>query len=329
MNRVSKLRGRLKKYFSFKGSASHHYRNGLYVFNYHRIGNPAVTEFDPNVFSCSVENFEEHLKFYKSNFCMLDEKGLLELFSSESGFDKPYAMITFDDGYVDCFEHAYPLLLKHNMSAVFFIVTNFADGVELAWWDKVAYLLKNTTVKQIQLPHWSKPCSIVRDDIGQSIKIILKMLKDDSSLSIEDKVSFLEQTCNVVLPKKVDLYLSWHQIEVMLKSGMAIGSHTLSHPILSHLSDEEQMNELASSKAKLATTLGQTPALFSYPVGKAGTFNQVSTDLANQLGYRLAFAFKGGVNTRLDMSLRYNIDRVSVDGDKSVEELARFILGAV
>ncbi|WP_188407446.1 polysaccharide deacetylase family protein [Agarivorans gilvus] len=299
------------------------------MFNYHRIGNPADTEYDPNVFSCSVDNFEQHLRFYKSNFCMLDENTLLELFRDKSYFDKPYALITFDDGYVDCFDYAFPLLLKHNLSAVFFIVTDFVDGRELAWWDKVAYLLKNTTVKQVQLPHWSKSYPIVRSNIAKSIKGILKAFKDDSSLSIKDKVSFLEQACNVDLPQKVSLYLSWHQIEEMLTAGMGIGSHTLSHPILSHLSDLEQMEELASSKVKLSKALGQTPTLFSYPVGKAGTYNSVSEDLVNKLDYQLAFAFKGGVNTQLDMSLRYNIDRVSVDGDKSVEELARFIFKVI
>ena len=38
---------------------------GLYCMNYHRIGEPTTTKYDPSLYSCNAENFNQHLEFYK------------------------------------------------------------------------------------------------------------------------------------------------------------------------------------------------------------------------------------------------------------------------
>ena len=87
--------------------------NGVYCFNYHRIGNPEQTAFDPNVFSCTAEIFEQHLHFFQKHFEIISTDDLLDLYPNNS-VSKKYAVITFDDGYQDNYQFAYPLLKQLN-----------------------------------------------------------------------------------------------------------------------------------------------------------------------------------------------------------------------
>ena len=42
--------------------------NGLYSVNFHRIGNSSETAFDPCVYSCTSEELDRHVKFFKQHF---------------------------------------------------------------------------------------------------------------------------------------------------------------------------------------------------------------------------------------------------------------------
>ena len=87
--------------------------NGIYCFNYHRIGDEATSQFDPNVFSCTAEQFEQHIKFYKAEFTVISVDELIIKINNNSPIDKKYAVITFDDGYIDNYSIAFPILKKH------------------------------------------------------------------------------------------------------------------------------------------------------------------------------------------------------------------------
>ena len=93
--------------------------NGIYCFNYHRIGNEENSQFDPNVFSCTAERFEQHIKFYHAEFTVISIENLIDLIENNSPLDKKYALITFDDGYIDNYSVAFPILKKHNITAAF------------------------------------------------------------------------------------------------------------------------------------------------------------------------------------------------------------------
>ncbi len=91
---------------------------GLYVFNYHRIGDSSITAFDPNVFSCDEEHFDAHLKLIASRFRVINTSELLELIESGARITEHLAMITFDDGYADNYSKAFPLLAARDLPAV-------------------------------------------------------------------------------------------------------------------------------------------------------------------------------------------------------------------
>ena len=78
--------------------------NGLYCFNFHRIGNADNTAFDPCVFSCDVDSFKKYLDFFKKNFRVIALAELYSLIREGRPINEKLALITFDDGYRDNYD---------------------------------------------------------------------------------------------------------------------------------------------------------------------------------------------------------------------------------
>ncbi|NQV25648.1 MAG: polysaccharide deacetylase family protein, partial [Rhodopirellula sp.] len=108
--------------------------NGLLVLNYHRIGMPTDPLVDEALWSANQEDFDRQVTMLKEGF---DVIGLSELpdamrelksargFSGLSWKSSRLAMITFDDGYADNYELAFPVLKANDVPGVFFVATGF------------------------------------------------------------------------------------------------------------------------------------------------------------------------------------------------------------
>ncbi len=88
--------------------------------------------------------------------------------------------------------------------------------------------------------------------------------------------------------------MTWDNVRELRAAGMTIGAHTVTHPILSRLSAEQQHEEIAGSQARLAVELGEVPHLFAYPVGKPHTFNADTRAALRGNSFSHAFSSYGG-----------------------------------
>src|SRR5215212_1644501 len=93
---------------------------------------------------------------------------------------------------------------------------------------------------------------------------------------------------------------------------MAIGAHTVNHPILSRLTATEQLAEVTGARDRITAEIKETPRLFAYPVGKRNTFNADTRKALQATGFSYAFSFYGGLQpfTPLD---RFDIRRTNVN----------------
>jgi peptidoglycan/xylan/chitin deacetylase (PgdA/CDA1 family) len=301
--------------------------NGLYCFNYHRIGDAYNTQFDPNVFSCDEYLFEEHLKFYKSNFDIINIDELNSLKESKKKLNNRFALITFDDGYIDNFTLAYPLLKKHQVPAVFFIATDFIEKEIIPWWDEIAFLIKNSNQKTLQLENWKNSISLTSHFQDEHIKKVLQLIKLDSSKPMDEKIINLKTALNLkadYMPPHKDLFMSWGMLREMQDNGMTIGSQSCSHSIMSHLSLKEQKYEAVHSKKLLSEQMGKDIISFAYPVGGASAFTEVTEKVLEESCYTLGFSFIAGINRTIN-NHSYHLKRFSVAGNSSVEQLKKQI----
>lgn len=100
--------------------ALRHRRDCVSVLLYHRVSD----RYRDNV-SCGVEAFDEHMRYLSDHHRVLPLARLLE--GPLPSGDGPVVAVTFDDGYLDNYEYAAPILLKHGLSATFFVSTRIVD----------------------------------------------------------------------------------------------------------------------------------------------------------------------------------------------------------
>ena len=235
-----------------------------------------------------ADKFERQLKFLQKhfNFCYPNE------FFQVDRNNKVCVLITFDDGYKDNYDIAFPILKKHNAKAVFFIVTNLIGTKKWLWHDKVRYLehkglIDSSTARSIfwKLNH--------NEEIPESFKAKVETDSVDQS--------------------NARLMMNWDEILEISNSGLIIGSHTNNHEVLSFLSVREQTKEISKSIDIINNKINGNCKYFSFP---NGSFNEETLKIlkSNEISY--GFTSKKGVNKLVSDYLL--IKRIGVNGSDSI-----------
>jgi peptidoglycan/xylan/chitin deacetylase (PgdA/CDA1 family) len=298
-------------------------RDSLLVLNYHRIGNEEDDMFDPCVFSATAEQFEDQIAALKRHVSPVTlEEGLAFIDGTlKEKTPRCRVLITFDDGYLDNYRIAYPILRSHGVQGVFFLVTSMVGSGHIPWWDQISYLMKTGKKRKfcIRYPEVLK-VDIDRDSFKESLRAVLRLFKRPENADPERFLQELaEETQGQTPPKTLRRFLNWDEAREMNEGGAVIGSHTHSHHVLSQLDPERQYEELSKSRAILKEQLGVEIDALAYPVGKRDSFTDETQRIAHQVGYRAAFSFHGGANLR-GKTLPYNISRFDL-GEVSVSRL--------
>ena len=131
---------------------------------------------------------------------------------------------------------------------------------------------------------------------------IESLISDIKYRSIEERVGITEQIASLagVRPPE-DLMMTSQEVKSMRQSGMQIGAHTISHPILARLGDETARQEIQGSKNFLEQLLEERVALFAYPNGKPGEdYTAHSVDIVRGLGFDAAVSTRWGSSAHGD-----------------------------
>ena len=216
-----------------------------------------------------VDIFEQHMKFIKDNFKIVSmTDGLKHVYEKKE--KKICVSVNLDDGYMDNYLYAYPVLRKYNVPATIFLTTDYIGKNPVFWWDKVF----NAASSDEQ----------ITDHINT-------MLRAEKEPEIQRMIKEMEDKALLLKKAQPSMMLGWEEIRKMKKDGINFGSHTKTHKNLCLLSDEEAMEELAGSKKVLEENLGLEAIEFSYPFG---IYDERIKRLVKKAGFGYARAgFKG------------------------------------
>ena len=287
----------------------------LMILNYHRIGDQDATEYDPGLFSCTAEELDWQIGYCKRHYRMTTLDEVLGLLAGELRLNEPRVLITFDDGYIDNYQLAYPVLRRHDVQGVFFLPTAFAGTSRIPWWDEVAYIVKRSRQTRFRLEYpQTQDFDIAADGVARCIMHVLRLYKQPAMRDHDRFVEHLERACDSARPGSgaQRCFLDWNEAREMQQGGMAFGSHTHSHEILSKLPASRQFEELRLSREILEKELGRNIDTLAYPVGARDTFSAETVEALRQAKYRAAFSFYMGFNTANSMA-PFDIRRCGVD----------------
>ena len=210
------------------------------------------------------------------------------------------ACISFDDGYADNHHVAMPILLRHGLTATFFIATRFLDGGRM-WNDTIIESIRVCAAPLLDLSSLGLGCHAL-GSIDERRVAIVALIDQIKYRPVAERITVTEQIAHlarVELPQ--DLMMTSQEVKAMRQAGMQIGAHTESHPILARLTDEQARQEILGSKHALEQLLGESVGLFAYPNGKPGEdYTPQSVELVRALGFDAAVSTQRGASRSAD-----------------------------
>jgi peptidoglycan/xylan/chitin deacetylase (PgdA/CDA1 family) len=294
---------------------------GLLILNYHRIGDEQNTEFNKEVFSSTQENMARQFEFYKRNYNVLSMQQLLVMSPEELLKDR-YLLITFDDGYRDNYELAYPVIKALKLPATIFVTTGFIDQRNISFWDEIAWMVKQSTKSEFTLSSMAE--RVFKLESADRNSVIMDIVSEYWSKQDADCAAFLDEIalatgtgrCPGIVADKI--WMTWEMIREMASCGVDFGAHTVTHAVLSQVSLDKAKYEIVESKCRLEAELGTPVESFSYPVGHETMFTQEIKDLLKEAGIKLTFSFYGGYYPRNHWD-NYNLPRAGISYFDSLE----------
>jgi peptidoglycan/xylan/chitin deacetylase (PgdA/CDA1 family) len=287
--------------------------SGVLVLNYHRVGNGNQSPFDRGLWSADVETFTDQIRFCKSELDVISPDDIPQVLAQRRG---RYALVTFDDGYRDNYDVAFPILKAEGVPATFFIATGFLDAPRVPWWDEIAWMVRTSRQRQVELSAWvPSPVSFDEPDREVAVRTFLRAYK---SMPAESTNSFLDALAEATgsgrcgAGEGTGLWMNWDMLREMRAAGMRVAGHTITHPILSRSSRERQRDEILGCGARLTEEMGEPMLYFSYPVGGPNSFDSVTQDCLREAGVRYAFSYYGGFRRFGDWD-NYDVRRVAVE----------------
>jgi peptidoglycan/xylan/chitin deacetylase (PgdA/CDA1 family) len=224
----------------------------------------------------SLEITPEHLEeifmyFKRKNYDFIDLDALPKWLDSNKKTDKKFVIFTFDDGYKDNLDFAYPVFKKHNIPFTIYVTTSIPDRRAIVWW----YLLEDLIIKFDEVKYTFSVGSVNARCRTKSAKektyiYIRKLITMLNGTNMERELTeFFKHFGYEVLDSRGDFGLSWDEIEELAKDPIVtIGAHTLNHFNLRNLTDEQSFNEIIESKKLLEKKLNISVNHFSYPFGE-------------------------------------------------------------
>jgi peptidoglycan/xylan/chitin deacetylase (PgdA/CDA1 family) len=282
-------------------------RSGAIVLMYHRI---CETGSDPWDLCVAPGIFDQHLAMLKERYHVIPAHRLADRLAHNDRLRNLVA-ITFDDGYLDNFENAKPILEKHNLTAAFFFTTKFRTRNKKFWWDELEHLILHTAVlpDSVNITVKGKTITML---LGEScrlspkiteenrqwrygmpypnsrIKLYFELWSELKPMNIDDQEKSLQQIrqwANVSIVPTPPLMNETH-IRQMAAAGLfEIGAHSVNHPALGTLSAKEQLSEIKTCKEELENIVSLNITGFAYPYGH---YNEATPLAVKQSGFQYA-----------------------------------------
>ena len=242
------------------------------ILVYHRIS-PDQHPFFPPV---QPGLFERQLEILKRFYRVMDLHELVERSCKRSLPERAVA-ITFDDGYRDNYLHALPLLRKYDMPATIFVATAAADNRKILWHDRVFDAFRFARIKRVRLPSWQE-FEIVLEPKEQARQSLEKLLRRAKYLPGQSRLALVDELEEALQPDPTGhpraSMLSWEEMKEMQAQKIQFGSHTVTHPVLTCIDEQQLSREIVDSKAELEARLGTKVTAFAYPNGQPPDYNE-------------------------------------------------------
>jgi peptidoglycan/xylan/chitin deacetylase (PgdA/CDA1 family) len=264
----------------------------LRVLMYHRVTEPSAAVGDSrSLISARPRDFERQMRHLAKYYRVVSAEQVLETLRRERALPDRAVLITFDDGYRDFGDVAWPVLRRHALPVTLFVPTAYPDHPERAfWWDRLAYAMSRTRRERLD----GTPCGVLPLHTPEARDGSLRVLKRSlKKIPHADAMRLVEELCRELAGDVAALgkVLSWRELRELAADGVTVGAHTQTHPALTQLPIEEARAEVRGSWADLRRELGTVLPVFAYPFGD---HNDAVAEIVRAEGFEMAVTCADG-----------------------------------
>ena len=243
------------------------------------------------------DTFRSHLALLNKEFDVVDLAEWVTNAVAGESLPKRACAITFDDGWYDNHEFAFPLLEQFCARATIFLVAGMAGTFRQFWPERLARLIRasddNCPYLRNEAGFWladltSREGASLGTASSEQISAVINRAKRWTDEEVHRYIDVIEESGYTPMYKEADI-LNWRQLSEMLDSGLvSIGSHTLDHKRLGAEVDIEEVDRQVSGSYELIErNTGTPPKLFCYPNG----------DVSKQAAERVRTRYIGACTT--------------------------------
>jgi len=279
---------------------------------YHYVRDLPRTLF-PRIKGLLSDDFKRQVAWLSERHEMATLESALAFLAGKYQPTRDLCLLTFDDGLRDHYTDVLPLLTERRIQGLFFVITSCLEG-QVASVHKSHFLmavLKFEHYRHVFLTHLAELSP------ETSTEVNLEQVKHTYRWDAPEVAAF-KYLLNFQLPAALrdrilddlfveylgdekrfaqELYMSWDEVSRMQELGMLVGGHSHSHVALATMEADHQRADLETCAGMLHDRLNsQSFWPFSYPYGKSNSFNSLTVETVQNLGFGCAFATEVGGN---------------------------------
>jgi peptidoglycan/xylan/chitin deacetylase (PgdA/CDA1 family) len=310
-----------------------HPPGGYSVVNYHGVipsdhsGGDAF--LDGNL--VLLETFRQQLQFLKVHYDVIHPEEFRACVEHGQSLPRRALLVTCDDGLLNTLTDMLPMLQSEDVSCLFFVTgASSRNHPAMLWYEELYNLMRAISLdgRQLQLPAGETTDSASSGNFQSQWWNAVRSASRLNAGERADWISLVRVRCdpsqNFQSERRWRL-LTQPELAQLSESGMTIGAHTLTHPVLSLCSEEEAFREIKQSKVDIERAVGKPVWAFAYPFGNPATMGEREIRLAQDAGYSCAFLNVESWDS--GSAHLFQLPRTHVTRNTTVAELAAHLSG--
>jgi peptidoglycan/xylan/chitin deacetylase (PgdA/CDA1 family) len=290
------------------------------ILTMHHVRPPRPDRFQPNrLLEVTPRFLTQVVKYLRRSGLDLVSLDEMHRRITEGDFSRRFVCLTFDDGYRDMLQWAYPILKEAGVPFAVYVPTSFPDRLGELWWLVLeAVIARNDRIGLVIDGRDRKfDCTTVAEKRALYDEVYWWLRARPTEGELRSTVRNLAAFYHVDISGLCDeLCMTWAEIAELASDPLVtIGAHTVNHSFLAKLSKEAVRSEMELSASVIEAALSVRPQHLSYPYGDRGSAGAREFEIAAGLGFKTAVTTRPGVLFPQHKQHLTALPRLSLNGD--------------
>jgi peptidoglycan/xylan/chitin deacetylase (PgdA/CDA1 family) len=290
------------------------------ILTLHHVRPSRPERFQPNhLLEVTPQFFERVIRYMRRSGLDLVSLDEMHRRLTEHDFSRRFVCLTFDDGYRDLLQYAYPILKAAEVPFAVYAVSSFADRLGELWWLALEAVVagNNRIGLMINGRNRTFDCGSVAEKRALYDELYWYVRSRPTDAETRAIVRDLAACYRVDMASLCQRYcMSWEELaELAADPLVTIGAHTVNHPMLAKVPEETVRSEMNLSRSVIEAALMVKPQHLSYPVGDRTSAGAREFKIAAELGFKTAVTTRPGVLFAEHGTHLAALPRISLNGD--------------